>query len=355
MSNSMVQWRDSEMTVADSALNEVGTQILDLYFPGGERPPLAVAKAAAYLALTLGLSPAQGEIYIASFGSKKVGDKWEKDWRAIIGVRGYRRNARRISNYTMETRVMGEEEVKAQRGANFDERDVGVEVTLWRFDVAKEAKSLGIPYHPTKAMGFWRAKARFKQDKWEPDNIPESWNPQMVAEKRAELNALKLAYDLDIPRTIGNVPVGGADAVDDEMVIEGMAKVVERYGPKALEMEDWQMEKAVQFVEAEDAMIEKAKSRTPEERKAAGDKAKQEMTGRKKRRLGDEPAPESDYDPIAFAMKFGVFPDRDSAIQTFDLVVEKAEARGEDTKVAWEGYVSRLIDRKNDGKDKETS
>lgn len=179
--------------------------------------PDDVVWAAAQLAVAYKLNPFIGEIYIMDLGKTKdeVTGEWTKKYRAHIGVKGLRTLARRKANFVTEPpKEMDAAEVKRFRGENYHTNDVGVRCTLWRLDVARECKDAGIPYHPVTAMGFWRQNAQFHKtrNEWLADNIPNTWTAYQVAEKRAEINAIRMAYDLNL-----NV-ADPADAGDDETI-----------------------------------------------------------------------------------------------------------------------------------------
>lgn len=168
--------------------------------PGAQDAPADVVWAAAQLAVAYRLDPFNGEIYIMKIGSKKVGEKWEDDYRAHVGIKGLRKKAREQALFMTESRLLSADEVKAARRGDYDPGDIGVECTLWRMDIARQCKQLGIPFKPVIATGFWRVKAKLnrKDNRWEPDNIPNTWTAHDVADKRAEINAIKKAYDLTI-------------------------------------------------------------------------------------------------------------------------------------------------------------
>lgn len=174
--------------------------------PGAADLPKEVVLAAAQIAVVYRLDPIMGEIVIARMGSKKnANSSWSDVYVPIITLKGYRTLARRQSNYTLSTRYMGQDEVETFRGNLFHVDDVGAEVVLWRLDLASECKRAGIEYHPSVGMGFWRFQAKAKKDKdgmithYTPDELPETWTRHHVAEKRAESNALKKAFDLQLP------------------------------------------------------------------------------------------------------------------------------------------------------------
>jgi len=175
--------------------------------------PADVVWAAAQIAAAHHLDPFVGELYIMPTGAKKneTTGQWEQQYRAHVGVRGLRKIAREQANFTAKLTMMDEDEVQRYRRDMYHPDDIGVRCTLWRLDVARECKDAGIPYEPVVGVGFWRTKAQWSGSKkeWQPDNIPNTWTAQQVAEKRAEINAIKLAYDLVLD-------VADPGVVDDE-------------------------------------------------------------------------------------------------------------------------------------------
>lgn len=192
--------------------------------PGAAEAPQDVVWAAAQLAVAHDLDPFNGEIYIIKLGRKKVGNDWVDDYRAHIGVKGLRKKARRQAKYMAQFRTMEAAEVKALRRGEYDPGDIGVECTLYRLDVARECKSIGIPYIPTVAIGLWRQRAQYhsKKKEWMPDNIPNTWTAEQVAKKRAEINAIKEAFDVDFA-------VADPAQVDDDDVVEVVGRQVKNH------------------------------------------------------------------------------------------------------------------------------
>lgn len=169
--------------------------------PGAAGAPADVVWAAAQLAVAHRLNPFNGEIYIMPTGRKQdANGQWVDDWRAHVGVKGLRKKAREQAEFMTEFRDMTPDEVRAYRRGDYDPQDIGVECTLYRLDVAQSAKRAGLPYVPFRAVGFWRVKAVYsnKTKTWSEDNIPNTWTAQQVAKKRAEINAIKEAFDLTV-------------------------------------------------------------------------------------------------------------------------------------------------------------
>lgn len=191
--------------------------------------PVEVVRQMAQLAAMYKLNPFTGDLYIIEVGSVKndATNQYEKKYSVHVGIKGLRKAARRKANYQCSFRVMSEDEVKHSRPREYAPEDIGVECTLWRLDVATECRLAGIPYMPTKAVGYWRKNAQQRFIKgggreWKPDNIPNTWTAEMVAEKRAEVNAIKKAFDIDVSV---DDPGYGVDADDD---FTGNVAVVQR-------------------------------------------------------------------------------------------------------------------------------
>jgi hypothetical protein len=187
----------SRSLISQNHLTALQEQVLRT-IPGAKDAPLEVILGACILAHTLNLSIAAGEIYIGSFGSTKdeTTGQWVKSYTYGVGIKGARVLADREARWQVTFRTLSPEEAKALRGKDYDPGDIGVEATLVRFDDAMLAKQAGIPYQPRKAVGWYRVKARYnqKENKWVSDQVPNTWTPYDVAEKRAELSVLKKAF-----------------------------------------------------------------------------------------------------------------------------------------------------------------
>lgn len=174
-----------------------------LMLPNANSMPVDVLWSLAQLSVAYRLDPFNGEIYAAQVGKEKDGDDWRDKYVVMIGIKGFRVLAHRQSHYTIAPiKVLSAEQVQELRRDLYDPNDIGVEIELYRLDVARECKQVGIPYYPTIGRGFWRAKAKAIRDRqgnitgYKPDNIPETWTALEVAEKRAEKSAITKAFDL---------------------------------------------------------------------------------------------------------------------------------------------------------------
>ena len=164
--------------------------------PGASDAPDPIVWKAAQIATIHRLDPFSGDVQVYSV-YKKPGDDPAK-WIVNVGISAWRRAAQRQARYTTVFREMSPEEVQAIH-QNYSPADVGCECTLYRLDVARECKDLGIPYEPVIATGLWRKLAYKVGENWMPDQIPNTSTPADVAQRRAEKKALKQAFSLDFP------------------------------------------------------------------------------------------------------------------------------------------------------------
>jgi hypothetical protein len=249
------------------AVDEIQERIVRM-MPGAQEAPADVVWAAAQLAVAHRLNPFNGEMYILKLGRKEVttpgGTEWVDDYRPYVGVKGLRRKARERSNFMTEFREMEPDEVKLARGKAYDPEDVGVECRMYRLDAAYQAKMAGLEYLPTQASGYWRRKANYnrKKNEWMPDSIPATWTAVMVAKKRAEVNALKEAFDLTID-------IADPSLTGEFGTAEVLAQTMEAFDrDTALPMER-------QLVREPDGNVLLATSQTPKRRRAAAAVAEQ--------------------------------------------------------------------------------
>jgi len=315
------------LAVIENDQVEEQMQIIRISLGLKKEVPDSVVRATVLLSLQYGLSAANKEIQVIPTGNEKGSDgKWHKVYAPYVGVYGLIRSARRTSHFTHAETVIEADELAEIRGNLYDEMDVGMRITLWRLDLAKECKAAGIPYHPTEAVGLWRVKARYDNyDKeWKPDTIPNTMSRKGKAAQRALRAAIKLAYDLSIPdelleratpeldpvNPIDDSPILetlNKDVVDGEVVVvtEPMkrmtlkgedALLIQYYGIATFDaMDDDQREFAFTKLKAQAENERMLAALSPEERKArAEENAEQLGMGKnKKKRLGDD-----DNDPL---------------------------------------------------------
>lgn len=153
---------------------------LRFMIPGAAEAPDMVVWKAAQIAHMHQLDPFSGDIYIYPKKGTYIVD---------TGVAAWRRAAQRQARYTTTKRLLSNEEVRLYNAAEYKPTTVGVECTLYRLDVARECKELGIPYSPVITRGFWK----------DGDTIPNTETAVSVAERRAEKKALRVAFSLDFP------------------------------------------------------------------------------------------------------------------------------------------------------------
>lgn len=163
--------------------------------PGAASAPSITIWKAAQISHMHKLDPFSGDIYVYPAYKGCSDDEWIVD----VGVAAWRRAAQRQAKYHAKPEVLSDEEAKQRIGEHYTPGDVGVRCTLYRLDVARECKELGIPYEPTVAYGFFRQKARYIKSKstWISDQLANTETKEDKATKRAEKKALKIAFSLD--------------------------------------------------------------------------------------------------------------------------------------------------------------
>jgi hypothetical protein len=166
---------------------------------GAATAPDPVVWRAAQLCAIHNLDPfGTGDIYIWSPYGENCADP--KKWIVHVGIAAWRRKAQDQAKYNIDPRLMRAEEVAAIRRELYHPDDVGVEMTLWRLDVARECRNLGIPYTPIVTQGIWRVNA-YKENggTYKPDQLANTETKEEKARKRAEMKALRIAFHLDMP------------------------------------------------------------------------------------------------------------------------------------------------------------
>lgn len=178
--------------------------------PGAAESPDAIVWKAAQLATIHKLDPFSGDVWVypAYQGCKP------EEWIVDVGVSAWRRVAQRQAKYTCIFEQLSSDETRGRIGEDYTPEDVGVKCTLYRLDVARECKELGIPYEPVVAYGFWRKQARYikSRNTWIADQLANTETKEDKAKKRAEKKALKVAFSLDFP---DEQPGGGEWRVAD--------------------------------------------------------------------------------------------------------------------------------------------
>ena len=189
--------------------------------PGAATAPDLVIWRAAQLCAIHDLDPfGTCDIYIWSNYGEDCQDP--KKWIVHVGIAAWRRKAQSQAKYHLSDPViMAPDEVAAIRRDLYDPADVGIELMLWRLDVARECKALGIPYTPIVTQGIWRKKAfERKNGGWSEDSLANTETREEKARKRAEMKALRIAFSLNMP--IDDDP----PADDDWAIIEGLEQSI---------------------------------------------------------------------------------------------------------------------------------
>ena len=167
--------------------------------PRADSAPDSVVWRAAQIAVLHKLDPFSGDISIYSYYDNPQN---ESDWIVDVGIYAWRRAAQRQAKYTTIPRELTRDEITAIIGAHRDSpHNVGVELTLYRLDVAAQCERLNIPYQPTVARGFWLEYAFYVKSRnaWMPDTLANAETRLDKAMRRAERKALKIAFSLDYP------------------------------------------------------------------------------------------------------------------------------------------------------------
>lgn len=187
--------------------------------PGASEAPATVIWKAAQIAHLHRLDPFSGDVQVYSVYSNPGNDP--SKWIVNVGISAWRRAAQRQAKYTATFRDMTADELQALN-YRYHPDDIGVECTLWRLDVARECKELGIPYEPVVAVGIWRKEAYEVSKQWRSDQVPNTETPHSVAVRRAEKKALKIAFSLDYPDDEAD------EAPGSWQVIKGIEERVEK-------------------------------------------------------------------------------------------------------------------------------
>lgn len=138
----------------------------------------------------------------------KIGnsEQWVKTYQPDMGEKAWKDSADRQAfmgkfRYLVETEELPQDEVKRltaeDASAEYDPADKGFRARVLRTDHADLCRELGRPYEPTWSYGFWRKKARKKNNgQWESDTVPTGRMTRDVAERRAYKAALMKVFSL---------------------------------------------------------------------------------------------------------------------------------------------------------------
>lgn len=196
--------------------------------PGGTRLQDAELRALAQVAMSTGLNPFTGEIWLIPGKGP------------MAGIKGLRRRAREQSTYSITLRAMRNSEPEDH---NLKLGDVGRICELYRHDILAKAVEINraagemvIPVKPILGVGIWRIDA----GKGKPDPIAATKSAMWMADKRAEADALRKGFDLtelqysdevngsqiDFAETAGGWSVAPEE---DEVVSREVARMAERH------------------------------------------------------------------------------------------------------------------------------
>ena len=164
--------------------------------PGAADAPDMKIWQAAQLALMHRLDPFSGDVWVYPAYKGCPPEQWIVD----VGVSAWRRTAQGQAKYTTLFTELTPDECKRRIGDPWTPEDVGMRCTLYRLDIARECKDLGIPYEPVVAEGFWRRNAGQKRNgEWYSDTLANTETKADKAAKRAEKKALRKAFHLAFP------------------------------------------------------------------------------------------------------------------------------------------------------------
>ena len=161
-------------------VKELGERV-KRFLPGGANMTAEEALGFAQISIAQNLNPFAREIwYIPGIGT-------------VTGIEGYRKMAKRQAYYSAQTREMTPEEREAHQ---LNDGDIGAICELYRPDVIMAAVKVNeaagkivIPIKPVIGTGIRRAGEK---------RTPKGRSALWVAEKRAEADALRKAFDLGI-------------------------------------------------------------------------------------------------------------------------------------------------------------
>ena len=161
-------------------VQELGDRV-KRFLPGGANMTAEEALGFAQISIAQNLNPFAREIwYIPGIGT-------------VTGIEGYRKMAKRQAHYNAQTRAMTPEEREMHQ---LNDGDIGAACELYRPDVImaavevnKAAGKIVIPITPVIGTGIRRANEK---------RLPKGRSALWVAEKRAEADALRKAFDLGI-------------------------------------------------------------------------------------------------------------------------------------------------------------
>jgi len=176
------------------------------FLPNGDKMQAGDALSFAQASLALDLNPFAGEIwYIPRVG-------------IVTGIAGYRKMARQQGPFVAQCRQM----TPAERADhNLKDQDLGAVCELYRPDQLRGAAEINlaagkeiIPIAPTLGIGIWRAaELETKSGRKKAPPTARSW--RWIAEKRAEADALRKAFDLTL-----SYAETGSRIIDGEVVSE---------------------------------------------------------------------------------------------------------------------------------------
>jgi hypothetical protein len=151
------------------------------------------ALKAAQLTMRYGMTPGV-HVYLVKRGGRWGAEDALEAWKVAADKHAFLGRFR----YDVQFREMTPDEVKANtpEGARCTTADKGFFARVVRFDLAREAKEVGLSYDPPWVTGFWRKESYSKNGSWVADTIPNQRTAADVAHRRAHKAALKATFTL---------------------------------------------------------------------------------------------------------------------------------------------------------------
>lgn len=196
---------------ASSDLELLANRFL-LFFDVEEKDRAAARPAAlkaGQLTLRYGMTPGV-HLFIVKRGGRWGAEETLEAWKTAADKHAFLGRFR----YDVQFREMTTQEVRdnTPADAHYTPNDKGFFARVLRYDLAREAKELGLPYDPPWVTGFWRKEAyeeKVWQDgkgtskgryvgtgRWQPDTVPAQRTTIDVARRRAHRAALKAVFTL---------------------------------------------------------------------------------------------------------------------------------------------------------------
>lgn len=232
------------LALTDVPRERIEQAIAELKFiiPGAANMAVPALWVLAQTGLAYDLDPAAREIFLIVANEKPLG--------VMVGIAGWRRKAQEQSPFMTDFQELDQAE---KRDIQYKEGDVARKCLLWRVDIVKVMGAKSVPF---VGYGVVRAGENFGNR--------DMWNRLSRAKKRAEMDAIKQAFSLRMPkepRHRPDVQIIGVGEPEDEGETAAIATISETDG-------EWS---AAEVVEDTPADEPQAQPETPQQQaQAAG-------------------------------------------------------------------------------------